>query len=65
MADTPAADNLHAKTGSLATSSALAGYVTAAGGEHLVFAIFESGFVGDPPQDVEDALAVALAASDL
>lgn len=61
MRDTPAAGNVHAKTGTLATASALSGYVRTAAGEPLVFSIMESGFVGTPPNDIEDQLAVTLA----
>ncbi len=39
MRDTPAAGNVHAKTGSMTYVDCLAGYVTTAGGEHLAFAI--------------------------
>ncbi|HEX8362099.1 MAG TPA: D-alanyl-D-alanine carboxypeptidase/D-alanyl-D-alanine-endopeptidase [Longimicrobium sp.] len=39
MFDTGAAGNLRAKTGTLATVSALSGYVTAANGERLAFSI--------------------------
>ena len=64
MAGTPAAGNVHAKTGTLATTSALSGYVTTQSGERLVFSVLESGFVGDPPHAVEDQLAMILASSD-
>ncbi len=39
MEDTPAEGNLRAKTGTLKNASALAGYVSAANGEELVFSI--------------------------
>jgi D-alanyl-D-alanine carboxypeptidase/D-alanyl-D-alanine-endopeptidase (penicillin-binding protein 4) len=61
MRDTPAAGNVHAKTGTLATASALSGYVATAAGEAFVFSIIESGFVGAPLTDVEDRVAVTLA----
>jgi serine-type D-Ala-D-Ala carboxypeptidase/endopeptidase (penicillin-binding protein 4) len=61
MQATPAAGNVHAKTGSLTTASALSGYVTTAAGEPLTFSILEDGFIGAPPKDIEDALAVTLA----
>jgi len=61
MQDTPAAGNVHAKTGTLATTSALSGYVTTAAGERLVFSIMDGGFVGAPPRQLEDAIAVSLA----
>jgi D-alanyl-D-alanine carboxypeptidase/D-alanyl-D-alanine-endopeptidase (penicillin-binding protein 4) len=61
MRDTPAAGNVHAKTGSLTTVSALSGYVTTAAGEALTFSLMASGFIGAPPRDIEDQLAVTLA----
>jgi D-alanyl-D-alanine carboxypeptidase/D-alanyl-D-alanine-endopeptidase (penicillin-binding protein 4) len=61
MQDTPAAGNVHAKTGTLATVSALSGYVDTLAGEPLVFSIIESGFIGSPPHDIEDAVAITLA----
>lgn len=39
MRDTPAAGNVHAKTGSMTYVDCLAGYVTTAGGQRLAFAI--------------------------
>jgi D-alanyl-D-alanine carboxypeptidase/D-alanyl-D-alanine-endopeptidase (penicillin-binding protein 4) len=63
MVDTPAAGNLHGKSGTLTNTSALAGYVASASGRRLVFTIIESGFVGQPPKGVEDAFALALATS--
>ncbi|MDO1530330.1 D-alanyl-D-alanine carboxypeptidase/D-alanyl-D-alanine-endopeptidase [Fulvimonas sp. R45] len=39
LRDTPAAGNVHAKTGSMTYVDCLAGYVTTAAGEHLAFAI--------------------------
>ncbi|TME33847.1 MAG: D-alanyl-D-alanine carboxypeptidase/D-alanyl-D-alanine-endopeptidase [Chloroflexi bacterium] len=65
MLDTAAAGNLHGKTGTLTTTSALVGYVTSTGGERLVFAIVQNGVVGPPTKDVEDAFAVTLASSDV
>jgi D-alanyl-D-alanine carboxypeptidase/D-alanyl-D-alanine-endopeptidase (penicillin-binding protein 4) len=61
MQGTAAAGNVHAKTGTLATASALAGYVTTAAGERLAFAIMDSGFIGAPPHELEDAIASSLA----
>jgi D-alanyl-D-alanine carboxypeptidase/D-alanyl-D-alanine-endopeptidase (penicillin-binding protein 4) len=43
MYGTAAALNLRAKTGTLATVSALSGYVTAADGERLAFSIITNG----------------------
>src|SRR5579859_1718166 len=42
MVDTPAAGNLHGKTGTLTTTSLLAGYVTSATGQRLVFSVVEN-----------------------
>ena len=64
-AKTAAAGNLHGKTGTLTTTSALVGYVTSTGGERLVFAIVQNGVVGPPAKDIEDAFAVTLASSDV
>jgi serine-type D-Ala-D-Ala carboxypeptidase/endopeptidase (penicillin-binding protein 4) len=63
MTDTPAAGNLHGKTGTLTTTSVLAGFVTSGTGQRLVFSVVENGFIGQPPREVEDAFAVALATS--
>jgi D-alanyl-D-alanine carboxypeptidase/D-alanyl-D-alanine-endopeptidase (penicillin-binding protein 4) len=61
MQNTAAAGNVHAKTGSLTTTSALSGYVTTAAGQRLAFSFVMNGLVGDPPNDIEDALAITLA----
>jgi serine-type D-Ala-D-Ala carboxypeptidase/endopeptidase (penicillin-binding protein 4) len=61
MADTAAADNVHAKTGSLTGVTSLSGYVTAADGRRLVFSVVFNDFLSDTPQDLEDAIAVRLA----
>ncbi|WP_033294408.1 D-alanyl-D-alanine carboxypeptidase/D-alanyl-D-alanine endopeptidase [Amycolatopsis jejuensis] len=61
MTGTPAAGNVHAKTGSLTGVSALSGYVTTANGEHLVFSMVENNFLASSVRDVEDAVAVRLA----
>lgn len=47
MRDTPANNNLRAKTGSMSLVHCLAGYVTTAGGERLAFAIMLNNY--DPP----------------
>ncbi len=65
MRNTPAANNVHAKTGSMAYVHCLAGYVTSAAGERLAFAIMLDNYdapAGAPSasQDV-DAVAVMLA----
>jgi len=60
MRNTPAANNLRGKTGSLTSVSALSGYVTDADGTRLVFSIMLNNqlvFV----KDIEDAVAVTLA----
>jgi D-alanyl-D-alanine carboxypeptidase/D-alanyl-D-alanine-endopeptidase (penicillin-binding protein 4) len=65
MRKTPAENNVHAKTGSMAFVHCLAGYVTTADGERLAFTIMLNNY--DPPpgspsgtRDV-DAIAVVLA----
>lgn len=65
MRNTPAAANVHAKTGSMAYVHCLAGYATSAAGERLAFAIMLDNYdaPADAPsasQDV-DAVAVLLA----
>lgn len=64
MAGTPAANNMHAKTGSMTGVSALSGYVTAANGEKLVFAMVENNFLPDSVTSIEDAVGVRLAEYD-
>lgn len=65
MRRTPAANNVHAKTGSMAYVHCLAGYVTSAAGERLAFAIMLNNY--DAPADSPsasrdvDAIAVMLA----
>ena len=44
LADTPAAGRVHAKTGSMSNVRSLAGYVTTAADEPLVFAFISNGF---------------------
>jgi D-alanyl-D-alanine carboxypeptidase/D-alanyl-D-alanine-endopeptidase (penicillin-binding protein 4) len=61
MVDTAAANNLHAKTGSLTGVSALSGYVTDADGELLVFSIVSNNYLASTVRDVEDAIGVTLA----
>lgn len=61
MAGTPAAGNVHAKTGSFTGASALSGYVTAANGQPLVFSMISNNVVGISMRPLEDAVAVRLA----
>ena len=65
MRGTAAENNVHAKTGSLAYVHALAGYVTTAAGERLVFAIMLNNYrrpEGAPSAGSDvDAIAVLLA----
>ena len=60
MAGTPAANNVHAKTGSLTGVTALSGYVTDADGRALVFSMISNNYLTSP-RSVEDAVAVTLA----
>ncbi|QGK70808.1 D-alanyl-D-alanine carboxypeptidase/D-alanyl-D-alanine-endopeptidase [Allosaccharopolyspora coralli] len=64
MRDTPAENNVHAKTGSLTGVTSLSGYVTARNGHQLVFSVLFNDFVSPSPQDLEDAVAVRLAEYD-
>lgn len=60
MCGTAAANNLHAKTGSLTGASALSGYVTDADGKRLVFSMVSNNVLSGV-QDIENALGVTLA----
>ncbi|WP_109505851.1 D-alanyl-D-alanine carboxypeptidase/D-alanyl-D-alanine-endopeptidase [Nocardioides speluncae] len=60
MLNTPAANNVHAKTGSLTGVTALSGYVTDADGRELVFSMISNNYL-TTPRPVEDAVAVTLA----
>lgn len=60
MRNTPAANNLHGKTGSLTGVTALSGYVTNADGRELVFAMISNNYLNSP-RSIEDALGVTLA----
>ncbi|NDU71879.1 D-alanyl-D-alanine carboxypeptidase/D-alanyl-D-alanine-endopeptidase [Actinomadura sp. DSM 109109] len=64
MGSTPAAGNVHAKTGTLTGASALSGYVTDPSGRRLVFAVVLNGYQGAAPKDIEDRIAVRLAGGD-
>ncbi|KRP64261.1 D-alanyl-D-alanine carboxypeptidase/D-alanyl-D-alanine endopeptidase [Pseudomonas orientalis] len=63
---TPADNNLHAKTGSMAGVSSLSGYVTDAQGRKLVFSMLTNNYVVDGAQvkALEDRMAVALSRWD-
>lgn len=62
MKNTPAAENLRGKTGSLNGVTALSGYVTGADGREYVFSMLsEYPTDGDSPRSVEDRLGVTLA----
>lgn len=53
MRNTPAANNVHAKTGSMSFVHCLAGYVTSGDGERLAFAIMLNNY--DPPAGAPSA----------
>ncbi|MEU6711873.1 D-alanyl-D-alanine carboxypeptidase/D-alanyl-D-alanine-endopeptidase [Nonomuraea sp. NPDC046802] len=61
MRGTPAANNVHAKTGSLTGVTSLSGYVTSADGEPLIFSIMLNQYLSASPKDIEDKIAVRLA----
>ncbi|WP_051426212.1 D-alanyl-D-alanine carboxypeptidase/D-alanyl-D-alanine endopeptidase [Jiangella gansuensis] len=61
MRNTPAAGNVHAKTGSLTGASALSGYVDDADGRRLIFSIMFNDYLSGKPSDLEDRIAVRLA----
>jgi D-alanyl-D-alanine carboxypeptidase/D-alanyl-D-alanine-endopeptidase (penicillin-binding protein 4) len=62
MAGTPAAGNVHAKTGTLTGATALSGYVRDPSGRRLIFSVVLNGYSGgSAPKDIEDRIAVRLA----
>jgi serine-type D-Ala-D-Ala carboxypeptidase/endopeptidase (penicillin-binding protein 4) len=63
MRGTPAEGNLRAKTGSLSSVASLSGYVTTAGGEHLVFSMMLNNYpdAAAVRRESIDAIAVLLA----
>jgi D-alanyl-D-alanine carboxypeptidase/D-alanyl-D-alanine-endopeptidase (penicillin-binding protein 4) len=61
MRGTPAAGNVHAKTGTLTGVTALSGYVTSADGERLIFSVVFNNHLSGKPSDLEDRIAVRLA----
>ncbi len=60
MRNTPAANNLHGKTGTLTSVTALSGYVSNADGRELVFSMLSNNYLASP-RSAEDALGVTLA----
>jgi D-alanyl-D-alanine carboxypeptidase/D-alanyl-D-alanine-endopeptidase (penicillin-binding protein 4) len=60
MRNTPAANNLHGKTGSLTGVTSLSGYVTTADGRKLAFAMISNNYLVSP-RSIEDAVGVTLA----
>ncbi|RAJ43533.1 D-alanyl-D-alanine carboxypeptidase/D-alanyl-D-alanine-endopeptidase (penicillin-binding protein 4) [Kitasatospora sp. SolWspMP-SS2h] len=61
MTGTKAANNVHAKSGSMGGVDNLVGYATAPDGRRLVFAVLINDFAGTSPRPVLDAIAVRLA----
>lgn len=61
MVGTPAAGNVHAKTGTLTGVTALSGYVKDPSGQRLIFSIVFNGYQGGAPTDLQDKIAVRLA----
>jgi D-alanyl-D-alanine carboxypeptidase/D-alanyl-D-alanine-endopeptidase (penicillin-binding protein 4) len=64
MRSTAAQDRCHAKTGTLRDVSALAGYCTTAGGEHLAFAFLMNRVYPAGAHVLQDRMTVALAGYD-
>lgn len=58
---TPAAGNLHAKTGYINSVRTLSGYVTAANGERIAFSFLYDGRNTSGARDVQQALGTLLA----
>jgi D-alanyl-D-alanine carboxypeptidase/D-alanyl-D-alanine-endopeptidase (penicillin-binding protein 4) len=61
MCDTAAEGNVHAKSGTLTSVSALSGYVTDADGRELVFSVLFNDHLAGSVKSLEDQVAVALA----
>lgn len=64
MVGTPAAGNVHAKTGSLTGATALSGYVRDPNQRLIVFSIFFNNYAQPTPTDIQDAIAVRLASGE-
>ena len=67
MKGTPAENNVHAKTGSVALSRSLSGYVTTADGHMLIFSFLSNNWTVPTRavERVQDAIAARLAAMRL
>jgi serine-type D-Ala-D-Ala carboxypeptidase/endopeptidase (penicillin-binding protein 4) len=67
MKGTPAENNVHAKTGSVALARSLSGYVTTADHHMLIFSALANNWTADlrAVERVQDAIAVRLAAMTL
>lgn len=67
MKGTPAANNVHAKTGTVAQSRSLSGYVTTSDGHMLIFSFLSNNFTvsNREIERVQDAVAVRLASMRL
>lgn len=64
MKDTPAENNVHAKTGSMSGVHTLSGYTIAANGNKLAFSVFLNGVRSTKPAAAfEDAVAILLSSS--
>lgn len=63
LKNTPAANNLRAKTGSISNARSLAGYINTTDGKQLVFAILLNNYTVDSQDmtDLADAIAILLA----
>lgn len=59
--DSPAADNVRAKTGTLTGVSTLSGYVTSADGKELIFSIMINNHLSVTIRDIEDDIVSILA----
>jgi D-alanyl-D-alanine carboxypeptidase/D-alanyl-D-alanine-endopeptidase (penicillin-binding protein 4) len=67
MKGTPAENNVHAKTGSVAMARSLSGYVTTANGRMLIFSFLANNWTVNirDVERVQDAIAVRLAGMDV